>query len=197
MLRRILFALMATAMTLFAVPALSQTPDGETPAVETVCDPLKNATPGLYGLCVAFCESHDGDIDPETNEPRDNSVANEKILENYNRKKTAGDPDMPCLRVGCPCFDAVDLAALDDLTVCSTPGKIEGVFLSNVVPRGCNLDRALAASGPTGLRCAYQDTDPATCQILTSTSFQTTLDEFTTCRDLLLAEAALRGITCP
>ena len=36
----------------------AQTPDGETPAVEDVCDPVKDATPGLYGLCIAimfFC----------------------------------------------------------------------------------------------------------------------------------------------
>ena len=30
------------------------TPDGETPANESVCDELQGATPGLYGLCVAL-----------------------------------------------------------------------------------------------------------------------------------------------
>ena len=41
--------------------ASAQTPDGETPAEEQVCDPLRadGVTKGLYGLCVAFCEAHD------------------------------------------------------------------------------------------------------------------------------------------
>ena len=34
--------------------APAKTPDGATPAEETVCDDLRDATPGLYGLCVAF-----------------------------------------------------------------------------------------------------------------------------------------------
>ena len=52
-----------------SAPAMAETPDGTTPANETVCDGLKtNATPGLYGLCVAYCEAQDLDIvgDKET-----------------------------------------------------------------------------------------------------------------------------------
>ena len=36
-----------------------RTPDGSTPAEEATCDGLKHGTPGLYGLCIAFCEAHD------------------------------------------------------------------------------------------------------------------------------------------
>ena len=43
-------------------PVIASTPDGETPANEGVCDSLNGATPGLYGLCVAYCEAQDLDI---------------------------------------------------------------------------------------------------------------------------------------
>ncbi len=46
----------------FAGVAVAQTPDGETPANEGVCDELLIATPGLYGLCVAYCEALECDL---------------------------------------------------------------------------------------------------------------------------------------
>ncbi|MGI9330105.1 MAG: hypothetical protein ACR2QB_05260, partial [Gammaproteobacteria bacterium] len=46
-------------VVLSQVPVQAQTPDGETPAIEDVCDGLIGGTPGLYGLCVAYCEAQD------------------------------------------------------------------------------------------------------------------------------------------
>ena len=45
----------------FVTTTIAQTPDGDTPVNEGVCDPLMEdgVTKGLYGLCVAFCESQD------------------------------------------------------------------------------------------------------------------------------------------
>ncbi len=43
------------------LPALASTPDGETPAVESVCDGYSGAA---GGICVAFCEATDCDDDP-------------------------------------------------------------------------------------------------------------------------------------
>ncbi len=39
----------------------ANTPDGMTPAVETLCDAYQDSIPGLYGLCVAYCEAQDLD----------------------------------------------------------------------------------------------------------------------------------------
>jgi len=101
-------------------PGFAKTPDGKTPAEETVCDPLRGATPGLYGLCVAFCEAHDADL----GDPAALARPDLKILENYDRKRRDGDPPMPCLiqppqddgptgggqPIGeCPCWTAVEL----------------------------------------------------------------------------------------
>ena len=76
------------------------TPDGETPAEEMTCDDLKNGTPGLYGLCIAFCEAHDcvptmtdtGELDLSNCKKNDR-----KLLDKYRSKMKEGDPDMPCL----------------------------------------------------------------------------------------------------
>jgi hypothetical protein len=99
------------------------TPDGQTPAEEDICDDLKYATPGLYGLCIAFCEAQDSDCEPDFT--ADNyaeryascSKRDARILDRYERKRKDGDPDMPCLpsagenpEVACPCWSQDQLA---------------------------------------------------------------------------------------
>jgi len=89
---------------LVATSVVAQTPDGETPAQETVCDELKGATPGLYGLCVAYCEAQDLDEFMQT--VQNGKIPGEKIIDKYRAKMKDGDPDMPCLVSAptCPCF---------------------------------------------------------------------------------------------
>ena len=66
---------------------------------DDVCDELVDASPGLYGMCVAFCIAHP----PGDSGTLELSKSQLKILEAYNKKKTSEDPDMPCFN-GCPCF---------------------------------------------------------------------------------------------
>jgi hypothetical protein len=118
------------ALAALAAPAVfAQTPDGETPSVETVCDPLRvsnGGTPGLYGLCVAYCEAQDCHDNPQckAENPGDawgaHSCSCEDVLANYNKKRQATDPEMPCiLPAECPCFDADFLATeVANITVC-------------------------------------------------------------------------------
>ncbi len=97
-----------------------RTPDGATPAEESTCDVLKHGTPGLYGLCIAFCEAHDCEPDLLLDDPF--SVckkSDRKILDKYRDKMRDGDPDMPCIPnpIGpgdrgetlCPCWSEDDL----------------------------------------------------------------------------------------
>ena len=94
-----------------SMPANAQTPDGETPANEAICDSLIGLTPGLYGLCVAYCEAHDAHILSPGGDPAELDMPNRKILRNYNRKKTDSDPPMPCVQQGsCPCWTANQLS---------------------------------------------------------------------------------------
>lgn len=81
-----------------------------------VCKDLKDGTPGLYGLCVVYCEAQSCDAKAAAAGLCTRQRFNERVLENYNRKKAHGDPDMPCLEKTasvspCPCLteqEAVD-----------------------------------------------------------------------------------------
>lgn len=93
------------AITIIAMPLAGHAQ----PPQDGVCSELKGGTPGLFGLCVAFCEAQDlgeaAEID--TNESAMN------LLANYERKRRDGDPAMPCLapEASCPCWDAAALEA--------------------------------------------------------------------------------------
>ena len=117
---------------LFISGVAAQTPDGETPANEGVCDELLGATPGLYGLCVAYCEAQDCD-DFDMAKAAQCKAANPRILDNYNTKKQAGDPDMPCVQPVCPCFTPEDLALIDTpyVSCASTQGFNDPFSISN------------------------------------------------------------------
>lgn len=91
----------------------AQTPDGATPANEGICDELMTdgVTPGLYGLCIAYCEAQDCP-DPSVGPDQPSaqcSAPDPAVLEAYNRKKTDADPAMPCI---CPCWTAQEIGAI-------------------------------------------------------------------------------------
>lgn len=60
------------------------TPDGVTPAVEAVCSKVKGAG---YGLCVAYCEANDCDLEPGSRECA-------RLRENYTA--ITGSSTFPC-----------------------------------------------------------------------------------------------------
>lgn len=111
-----------TALLMLALPIAAETPDGLTPAEETVCDQLREdgVSKGLYGLCVAFCEAQDvaDRTTPLTLEDLDSlkiEVPSARILENYNKRKQESDPEMPCVLVqeSCPCFTKQEVQSID------------------------------------------------------------------------------------
>jgi len=92
----------------------------DTPAEETVCDELIGETPGLYGLCVAYCEAQDGPeviYDDQTLVEQDVRTPHRKILENYEKKMRDGDPRMPCVsyQTTCPVWSREELDAIGTL----------------------------------------------------------------------------------
>jgi hypothetical protein len=118
---------------LASISAWSGTPDGETPANEGICDLLVDHTPGLYGLCVAYCEAHDAHIISPGGDLSELNAPNRKLLENYRKKMQAGDPDMPCVQsTACPCWTLEQLAALPP------PTTAEGADAN--FPDACHAD---------------------------------------------------------
>lgn len=128
---------------------MASTPDGETPANEGVCDQLIGLTPGLFGLCNAYCEAQD--LDVTNKEP-----PNTKILENYNKKRKAGDPEMPCIQAPCPCWTNAELASVtvNGIAACVAGGTATqpSLQLIGIAPA------THSAFGDTRrTRCAYVD----------------------------------------
>jgi len=89
----------ACSISLFSTASFAQQPsnDGR-------CDVLSDATPSLYGLCIAYWATQENG----------NSDASSKILAKYNDRKSDGiDPDMPGL-VACLCWNADELVSWED-----------------------------------------------------------------------------------
>ena len=147
--------------------AVAQTPDGETPANEGVCDSLQGSTPGLYGLCNAYCEAQDLDS-------FDKNPPNEKILANYRKKMKAGDPDMPCIQVPCPCWSAAELGSITaDATAAACPTATNRKQIID------NAPKTKFAEGDQGAnRCRYIDLNAVPPTIR---SFQITAAEAQSC----------------
>ena len=159
----------------------ASTPDGETPANEGVCDLLQGGTPGLYGLCVAYCEAQDLDMIEDKGPP------NTKILANYRKKMRAGDPDMPCLQVPCPCWSAAQFANIGvsgDTPVCSSTAAITQIrVLTPTVNQFARTDSARNT-------CAFTDSLSTPPRALT---LSITAEEVQICRTQIQDACAALG----
>ena len=177
-----------TVLMAFVAPfqvALATTPDGITPAVEDVCDGLIGGTPGLYGLCVAYCEAQDCDSEAAHSGQCTRTPPSEPVLRNYNRKMQPGDPPMPCLAPEpspCPCLTE------------------EEAGLTHWV--GCSIDESgqLRAEGMDGEMFVI-DSSNTTCELSgipgTADRF-TGLDDqqFEACRYMIDMAVDYDGINC-
>ncbi len=105
---------------------MAKTPDGETPAEETVCDGLSGAA---FGLCNAYCEAEDCDVlAPERN-------SCERLRRNFER--VMGTPIFPCDPF---CGDGVT----DTGETCDTGA---GNSDAPDAPSGCRTDCSLLRCG--------------------------------------------------
>ncbi|MGI9330887.1 MAG: hypothetical protein ACR2QB_09255, partial [Gammaproteobacteria bacterium] len=120
---------------------------------EDVCDGLIGGTPGLYGLCVAYCEAQD------LNE-FDKRPPSEKILANYEKKMKEGDPDMPCVKTetACKCWTPAELDRFGSLGSASC--SIQSGFFTSISDSGIDgyLNAAVYAVEDDVVACEYADT---------------------------------------
>lgn len=172
---------LATTMMLGLSPAVhALTPDGETPANEGVCNVLQGGTPGLYGLCVAYCEAQDLDL------VGDKPTPNNRILENYRKKMRTGDPDMPCVQVPCPCWNADQLAAVgaSGIPTCNVSTEVAQVrFLAPGVSQQATTDLSAQI-------CRFVDT---TTVPPTSFRFDISVEEAQSCYNQIVDKCTALG----
>lgn len=191
---------MFLGMLLSTVAFAEGTPDGETPANEGVCDELVGFTPGLYGLCVAFCEAQDCevDFDPVTGElvfDPSCTTSSPKVLDNYTRRMGPDDPFMPCVNIdnGCPCWteDELDQVADASTRSCGEELPAFGARLTGTdLVTGNTREAALTGNAEIFGRdvCFYREFSPDIRRLL-----EITPEELDRCNLSLLAECAERG----
>jgi hypothetical protein len=193
---------------------VAATPDGQPPAEETVCGPLKadGVTKGLYGLCVAFCEAQDVAIisDPLTEDELSKIMADAPsgiILESYNKKKTESDPGMPCImaKEPCPCWSKEELIEINGQQPSGLPygvfncqhaltGNVDTISIYEHGTSGADLQ--LAAAGryyqqyDTVYRCGYvnQQSTKLVNRLLATDAGTLTQAQYDTCRQELLSQ---------
>lgn len=202
------------SLSFFSLPVLSATYDGQSPAEESVCDPLKadGVTKGLYGLCVAFCEAKDiASIDAPLTEDELGAIMADApsgiILESYNKKKTDSDPGMPCIMAQspCPCWSNDELVEINGQQPSGIPygvfncqhalsGTVDTISIYEHETSGANLQ--LAAAGrynqqyDTVYRCGYMN-QQSTTQVfrrLATDEGTLTQAQYETCREELLSQ---------
>ena len=190
----------AFAMVAGSAAYAQGTPDGETPANEDVCDDLIDSTPGLYGLCVAFCEAQDCEatIDPGNGEVTfdpDCRPSSAKLLANYNKRMAPDDPSMPCVNAvwgGCPCWteDELDLVADAPSPMCFLfPGAFSNLFGPDAQTGEPDIVQAVPGGGDMSTQCFYLESSPFDIRFTDISSAQ-----FLDCEASIIAECASRGL---
>ena len=199
-------SLLGTALCfVFLVPTnlTAQTPDGFPPSNEGVCDGLKIAgvTRGLYGLCVAFCEAQDCEPDLSAADPFSACLPSSgKLLAKYNKRKGAGDPDMPCIQGPCPCWTQGELSSLrqplpGDDTVCFS--HLGNLLFTIFEPNNLDYDVVVSVQ-PSFSFCFFEDIcTPAGGPCLgVRRFFEATPEELATCQAQAAQTGADRGFSC-
>ena len=118
----VITGLTLVAILMFTISVQAKTPDGQTPAEETVCE---NEVGAAFGLCNAYCEAMDCDSD----NPNANDIACQRVGDKFIQLT---GQDLPC--EGDECFDANVYASMGlDSFKASCDVKAECAF-----PLGCS-----------------------------------------------------------
>jgi hypothetical protein len=165
--------LLASFVMIFARSGSAHTPDGQTPAQETVCD---NEQGAAFGLCNAYCEAMDC-TDPNQHASDQGCAA---VKRNFEKK--TGRP-LPC-EVQCPCANMLQLFAdIESGAVHVDRCIITPTQLFVVIDNG---DFALISDSPT-----------ASCSVNAQAPFvDLTPTELLVCRVGLRKAVEAQGVTC-
>lgn len=172
-MRKIFPALAVGLLLVPTGPLRAETPDGQTPAEETVCDSQIGAA---YGLCTAYCEA----MDCDSPAPQASPTACSRVRGNYER--ITGQP-LPC-EATCPCADVLPLfRSFVNGTAKAAACQTDPSFITLVTPED---EFVLVDSG----------TAPPTCSENFEPPIEITAAEALACRQLLRAAAAAQSVAC-
>lgn len=142
--------ILSVALAAISGFANATTPDAETPANEGICNSLQGSTSGLYGLCVAYCEAQDLNT-------LDKNPPSLRILANYNKKKQAGDLDMPCVSPQYSCFNQAELDSIITTNQCQRYTDNSGSVIQYGIQGGSLNDHFVKVDTRAAASCVYVD----------------------------------------
>ncbi|MCP3963312.1 MAG: hypothetical protein GY719_36200 [bacterium] len=176
-------SILLLALTL-AAGAAAETPDGDPPSEETVCDPFigdENA----FGLCNAYCEA----MDCDSPDVKASQRACERKFQKF--KDLTGSPP-PCAGVNCPCLSDPVFEDLIDGTIAIAACSAEGDEMTD--PYIVSVSDLLATNQASATRAE----DDGECEVAGTPATPTTAEEGIECANLLLeaAEAELGEGAC-
>jgi hypothetical protein len=152
---------------------LAQTPEGQTPAEETVCD---NESGAAFGLCNAYCEA----MDCDSANPQASATACGKVKAKFTN--ITGRTSLPCEAVACPCNDpAVNQPFVD---VVSGQSQIVSCSVT-----GAGMVLNLSPSG-------FASVTPERCSATGGPTLFITPEQSQSCSQLLQQAAANQGVAC-
>ena len=175
--------LFLSLLAIVAGVAGAQTPDGDPPPAEPVCDGL---TGDAHGLCTSYCEAMDCDGD----QPKASDRACERVLLNF---KTLTGSIPPCDTFACPCNDpAVSISFANivndptnqDIQSCDITDE-PGSFTIEIVAAGASAEADIG--DPDMFTCSANDI---------GTVMVVTLQEAEACVEDLQDAAATAGVPC-
>jgi hypothetical protein len=170
-LKKSILILILGFLTICTGTVQASTPDGQTPAEETVCD---NESGAAFGLCNAYCEA----MDCDSPAPQASATACSRVRANFLR--FTGRP-LPC-DVVCPC--AVGLARLS---------LFADIVSGMATPQSCTANSSVIS---VGVGSAFVLVTSAACSDHLGTSVPLTAPEALVCRDILRKAAATAGVAC-
>ncbi len=172
-MRKIVSVLLLGSLLVSTGPSRAETPDGQTPSEETVCDSQSGAA---YGLCTAYCEAMDCDSPFAEASP----TACSRVRASYER--ITGQP-LPC-EATCPCVEAIPLFQ----------AFVNGTAATAV----CQEDSALTTLVSAENEFVFVDsgTPPPTCGANFDPPVEITAAEAFVCRQLLRTTATAQGVAC-
>lgn len=132
-MRRLHFVPLVAA---FPMAAFAGTPDGQTPAEETVCDGYHGAA---YGLCVSYCEARDCDDPRKHAADRSCDVTSKKFF------ALTGLTAMPCQ----PPAEVCTIDAQDDTYYLNDPGSLPFNVLENDVVTPTTAHATVSGATPS------------------------------------------------
>jgi len=179
-------SLILAGFALGSSPASAQS-NAQATADARTCDALVDATPGLRGICVAYCERLD------CSNPDSPECA--ALRSSYDRRRQTGDPDLPCLPI-CPCFSLSELldhpAELDTCEIGESEYEAwAGAWDHATALQGCGTFSSTEFGDFA--QCRFQNTvvDPPYTRFA-----RITQEEAAICRAIVAEFIAARGLDC-